>query len=178
MSISQPQCLKIFNQVSLKLILFLDQIWLRTELLHTPSSIWSGIKLMTTRSWSTFHVTEMPDLTTWPSVTYMSCHWGNGMKKRGGCGQRVHLRQFWAAQSTSQPNIQCYLSITQLIILHYIHTCAVCPLQMTWCLFYMFVRDQVTCSVRQRGHHIRNKKGNVAPFFLLGLFILNQSPGK
>ena len=45
----------------------LVQVSLRTEVPRTPSSAWSGLELMTSRS--IFHVTEMPAVTTRPSVT-------------------------------------------------------------------------------------------------------------
>ena len=51
--------------------IFLVQVQLRTEVLHTPSSILLEFKLITSIFYHerTFHVIEMPALTTRPSVT-------------------------------------------------------------------------------------------------------------
>ena len=46
-----------------------EQFWFKynTEVLCTPSSTWSRSKPMTSTSWRTLHVPEMPILTTWQS---------------------------------------------------------------------------------------------------------------
>ena len=57
------------GHVPLEQSYFLIQVRLRTEVPCTPSTTRLGFELMTSRSWQHIHVTEMPAITTWPSVT-------------------------------------------------------------------------------------------------------------
>ena len=51
-------------------LIFVVQVWLRTEVLRTPSSTRLRFELITSRSWQyTSYITETPAVTTWPSVT-------------------------------------------------------------------------------------------------------------